>query len=164
LNIENSKNDLISNAVVTNKNISGIYQSDLNNNKSDGKNDSNISNSNKLSNLNLKNGDQNNENFSKEILKSQIISGNEENISLSYKVSNLTDLMYKLNYNTCIEKIIDTLNSILMEEKKQLFDKNDFNITLKKHEFDKFFNVDDVDDDFMLNIKYSLMCQNKNFN
>jgi hypothetical protein len=114
LNIENSKNDLISNAVVTNKNISGIYQSDLNNNKSDGKNDSNISNSNKLSNLNLKNGDQNNENFSKEILKSQIISGNEENISLSYKVSNLTDLMYKLNYNTCIEKIIDTLNSILM--------------------------------------------------
>lgn len=73
-------------------------------------------------------------------------------------------MLYKLNYNTDIEKIIDTLNITLQEQNKQTFNKNDFNIKLKKEELDKFFKIKTVDPDFSLNLKYSLLSKNVNFN
>lgn len=142
---------------------SELFQSDLNY-KSDVKNENSLTNSKKIINK-----DQRQENLKeKEILKemneNQLILDNCENVNLSYKVSNLSDLLYKLNYNTDIEKIIDTLNSTLVEQNKQIFDKNDFNIKLKKDELDKFSISKTVDDQFSLNLKYSLLCKNKNFN
>lgn len=100
----------------------------------------------------------------KEINDNINILDNLENINNSYKVANLSDLLYKLNYNTDIEKIIDTLNATLHEQNKQIFNKNDFNIRLKKEELDKFFKIKTVDPEFSLNLKYSLLSKNVNFN
>lgn len=100
----------------------------------------------------------------KEINENLNILDNLDNMNNAYKVANLSDLLYKLNYNTDIEKIIDTLNATLQEQKKPTFNKNDFNIKLKKEELDKFFKVKNVDPDFSLNLKYSLLSKNHNFN
>ena len=100
----------------------------------------------------------------KEINDNLSILDNSENKNTTYKVSNLSDLLYKLNYNTDIEKIIDTLNATLVEQNKPTFNKNDFNIKLKKEELDKFFKIKSVNPDFSLNLKYSLLSKNLNFN
>lgn len=99
-----------------------------------------------------------------EINEKQKILENSDNFNNKCKVSNLSDLLYKLNYNTDIEKIIDNLNFYLLEQKKPIFDKSDFNIHLRKNELDKFFKVKKVDNNFALNLKYSLLSKNVNFN
>jgi len=138
-----------------------LFQSDLNN-KSLAKNEN--TNSKKILYKDLKQENSNEKQILREMNENQIILDNCENVNLSYKVSNLTDLLYKLNYNTDIEKIIDTLNSTLIEQNKQTFDKNDFNIKLKKEELDKFSISKNIDEKFSLNLKYSLLCKNLKFN
>jgi len=103
-------------------------------------------------------------NILNEIDENLNILDNLENINNVYKVSNLSDLLYKMNYNTDIEKIIDTLNATFLEQNKPTFNKNDFNIKLKKEELDKFFKIKSVDPEFSLNLKYSLLSKNVNFN
>ncbi len=155
-----------------NNNNSEIYNNDFNL-KSLGKKE--LSNSNQSpkeiqlkSLINLKDSKED-KNIEKKILnemdENQKILENCDNKNKSYRVANLSDLLYKLNYNTDIEKIIDSLNAYLAElEKDTFFDKNDFNICLKKEELDKFFKIKKVDSNFSLNLKYSLLCKNKNFN
>ena len=98
----------------------------------------------------------------KEVNENQRILDNVENKNKTYKFTNLSDLLYKLDYNTDIETIIDTLNNHMREQgKTNLFKKDDFNICLRKDKLDKFFKVKSVHEDFSLSLKYSLMDSKK---
>jgi len=166
--LENSKNELITNNKNTAKfENSDIFHSELNNQKFSFKKENinnSILNSKKYSVNPIKEEQAIEKKIINEMNENQIILDNCENFNNNYKVSNLSDLLYKLNFNTDIEEIIDTLNSTLQEQNKLIFDKNDFNIRLKKHELDKFFKIKSVDPEFSLNLKYSLLCKNKKFN
>ena len=72
-------------------------------------------------------------------------------------LSNLSDLLYKLDYNTDMVEIINTLNVLMREQGLNTFKKDEFSILLGKEKLDKFFKVKKVHTDFSFYLKYSLL-------
>ncbi len=69
---------------------------------------------------------------------------------------NLFDIIYKLKHNTNMNLLIKTINKILLNEKKQPFNKENMVITLNSKELDKFNQKDKVTKNFSVEICYSL--------
>lgn len=116
---------------------------------------------------------QNLKNIEKEIFKKQISrvnfsdknksdnSLNDKNLNVNIfseptLEDNLFDIIYKLKHNTNMNLLIKTINKILLNEKKQPFNKENMVITLNSKELDKFDQKDKVKKNFSVEICYSL--------
>jgi len=116
---------------------------------------------------------QNLKNIEKEIFKKQISrvnfsdknksdnSLNDKNLNVNIfseptLEDNLFDIIYKLKHNTNMNLLIKTINKILLNEKKQPFNKENMVITLNSKELDKFLQKDKVKKNFSVEICYSL--------
>jgi hypothetical protein len=78
------------------------------------------------------------------------------NLSEPNDCDNLFDIIYKLQHNTDLNLLTQTINKILVKDNKKPFNKSDLTIGLKANELDKFSKAKKVHKDFTVNITYSL--------
>jgi hypothetical protein len=68
--------------------------------------------------------------------------------------------MYKLKFNTDLNVLVDTINKILTSAGGKAFDKKDMTISLCAKELDKFGKSHKMNENFAVNINYSLLFNN----